>query len=238
MPKYIEELVSQQVRRSELARKKEAESGRYCPNLVVTISRTMGSGARIIARKLAQELGWSLWDKELLDAIAEDAEVSKRVVETFDEKAISEIELITRSALGEYELGGFLYGKHLAKAVAAVSRLGNAIILGRGANFLLPDALSIRIDASFEHRIRNMMAYENLTRQQAEAKLKKSDKERYEFLVRMFGKERVEQAHYDLTIWMDRFTNDDAVEIIKTAIKSWCARLTAQTQATASQEQG
>ncbi len=228
MPKYIEELVSQQIQRSELARKRESEGGQPCQNPVVTISRTMGSGARIVARKLAKDLGWSLWDKELLDAIAQDAEVSKRVVETFDEKAVSEIELFARVALGDYESGGFLYAKHLARAVAAVAQLGNAIILGRGANFLLPDALSVRIDASFERRVQNMMTYENLTRQQAEAKIRTSDKERHEFLVRMFGKERVERAHYDLSIWMDRFSTDDAVEIIKTTIQVWCARLRIQ----------
>jgi cytidylate kinase len=232
MPRYIEELVSQQVRRSELARKIESETGKPCPNLVVAISRTMGSGARIVARKLAQELGWSLWDKELLDAIAENAEVSRHVVEAFDEKTISEIELIARSALGDYESGSFLYAKHLARAVAAVAKLGNAIILGRGANLLLPDALSVRIDASFEHRVKNMMTYENLTRQQAEAKLRASDKERREFLIRMFGKEKVDNARYDLTIWMDRFTTDDAVEIIKAAIRAWCARSDTQQEST------
>lgn len=230
MPRYIEELVSQQVRRSEMARRKEIEAGQPVVNPVVTISRTMGSGARIIARKLAQDLGWSLWDRELLDAMAENAEVSRRVVEAFDEHAISEIEVFVRTALGDYELAGFLYGKHLARAVASVAKLGNAVILGRGANFLLRDALSVRIDASFAHRVRNMMSYENLTREQAEAKLKESDKERREFLVRMFGRERVEQAHYDLALWMDRFRTEDAVEIVKTAIRAWIAGAASQNQ--------
>ena len=148
MPRYIEELVSQQVRRSEMARQKVVKSGATCAYPVVTISRGMGSGAQIIARKLAQDLGWSLWDKELLDAMAENADVSKRVVEAFDEHTISELELFARSALGDYEMGGFLHHKQLAKAVAAIGKLGNAIILGRGANFLLPKALNVRIDAS------------------------------------------------------------------------------------------
>ncbi len=219
MPRYIEELVSQQVRRSEMARKKEIEAGQLGVGPVVAISRTMGSGARIIARKLAQELGWSLWDRELLEAIAEDADVSRRVVEAFDERAMSEIEVFTRTVLGDYELGGFLYGKHLARAVASVAKLGDAIILGRGANFLLPDAFSIRIDASFEHRVRNMIDYESLSRDEAQAKVRASDSERRDFLIRLFGRERVEQAHYDLALWMDRFKTDDAVEIIKTAIR-------------------
>ena len=62
MARYIEELVSQQVRKSELARSKSTVNGQPCGGLVVTISRRMGSGARVIADKLTHDLGWSLWD--------------------------------------------------------------------------------------------------------------------------------------------------------------------------------
>jgi len=224
MPRYIEQLVSEQVRRSELARPKECEKDKVPTKPVITISRRMGSGARIVAAKLAEALGWSLWDRDLIDSMAKDADVSRRVVEAFDEHTISEIDAFTRSVLGDHELGGFIYARHLAKAVAAVAKLGNAIILGRGANFLLPKALNIRIDCSDELRIKNMMNYEALTHEQAEAKLKQSDKERREFLIKMFGREKVENARYDLTIWMDEFRPDDAVEIIKTALCVWCRR--------------
>ena len=220
MPKYIEEMVSRQVRRSEMARQKAVESGKAEAHPVVTISRRMGSGARIVAGKLAADLGWSLWDKELLDAMAENADVSHRVVESFDERTMSELEVIARAALGDHELGGFIYARHLAKAVAAIAKLGNAIILGRGANFLLPDALNIRIDASDKHRIENMTTYENLTRKEAALKIVQSDRERRDFLIRAFGRERVETCHYDLTICTDKFSTADAVEIIKTAMEA------------------
>ncbi len=227
MPRYIEELVSQQVRKSEMARAKTREGEPpICPT--ITISRRMGSGARVIAEKLAHDCGYSLWSKELIDAVAQDAHVSKRVVSAFDEKAISEIEVFTRSILGDYELGGFLYGKHLARAIASIAKLGNAIILGRGANFLLPNALNIRIDATDEHRISNMIKFEDMSRSAAEAKIRASDHERYEFLVRMFGRERVENASYDLTLCMDSFSIDDAVEIVKTAVSRWRKRLEAE----------
>ena len=218
MAKYIEEMVSRQVRRSEIARQKAVENGEAHPGPVVTISRRMGSGARIVAEKLAADLGWSLWDREVLDAMAENADVSKRVVESFDEKAMSEFEVFARSVMGDHELGGFMYMRHLARAAAAIAKLGNAIILGRGANFLLPDALNIRIDAGDKRRIENMVTYEKLTPKEAGLKIVESDRERWEFLVRAFGKERVETCHYDLTICMDHFSPADAVEIIKSAI--------------------
>jgi len=223
MARYIEELVSRQVRRSEITRQRRAEEGVPCTHPVITISRRMGSGARIVAEKLAQDLGWSLWDKELIDAIAQDAVVSRKVVEAFDEHTISEIELFARAALGDHEMGDFIYARHLAKAVAAIAKLGNAIILGRGANILLPSALNIRIDASDKIRIENMIKYENLTREQAEAKIHQSDRDREHFLLNTFSREKVARARFDLTIWMDEFTNDDAVEIIKTAVKLKCA---------------
>lgn len=224
MPRYVEELVAEQIRRSELARRKTPECCEGQSKPVITISRRMGSGARIVAGLLAKELGWSLWDKELIDAIAQDADVSRRVVEAFDEHTVSEIESFARAVLGDHEMGGFLYARHLTKAVASIAEHGNAIILGRGANFILKNALNIRIDASDHLRIRNMMTYEDLTREQAEAKIRQSDRERSEFLVKVFGRETVQNARYDLTIWMDEFRPEDAVEIIKTTLRVWCRR--------------
>ncbi len=224
MPRYIEQMVSEQMSRSELARRRESEKGLPCDHSVVTISRRMGSGARIIAQKLADELGWSLWDKELVNAIAENAHVSRKVAHEFDEHTMSEIELFARGMFGDQERGGFIYPRHLARAVKTIAKLGDAIILGRGANFILPDVLSVRIDASDERRIENMMRYEEMTRDAAIAKLRDSDRERQHFAESVFGKERVESAIYDLTIWMDNFTNDDAVGIILEAIKARCGR--------------
>lgn len=224
MPRYIEQMVSEQVSRSELAKREGIENGMPCDNSVVTISRRMGSGARIVARKLADDLGWSLWDKDLVDAMAENAHVSQRVVRAFDEHTISEIELFARGVFGEQDMAGFIYPRALARALKSIAKLGNAIILGRGANFLLPDALNIRIDASDERRIHNMMEYEKLTREAAEAKIHESDRDRRRFLTSVFGKDRVEHAVFDLTLWMDEFTNDDAVEIIKVAIAARCKK--------------
>lgn len=224
MPKYIEQLVSRQVRKSEVARQREIENGRPCADSVVTISRRMGSGARIIAEKLARELGWSLWHRELVDAIADHAHVSQRVVQAFDERTIGEIELFARGMFGDQEMAGFLYPRHLARAVKSIAKLGNAIILGRGANYILPDALRVRLDASDDVRIANMVKFEGMTPQAATEKIHASDRERHHFLTSVYGRDTVGHAVFDLTIWMDCWTNDEAVQIILAAVKARCAR--------------
>lgn len=219
MPKRIEDLVNVQIMRSELAGKRAEDSGLQTVKPVLTISRTMGSGARIIAQKLAEDLGWSLWDKELLEAICREGSVSHKVVEAFDERSYSDIELLMKDVLGDHEMGGYLYARHLIRAVLGIAHLGNAIILGRGANFILPRALHVRIDAPETLRIQNMMTYENLSQTEAEVKIHKSDKERERFVKKTFGKETTGHCVYHLSLCMCAFTNAGAVEIIKQAIK-------------------
>lgn len=217
MRRSVEEMVAEQLRHSELAREQRTEGGHGVTNPVITISRSMGSGGLIVARKLVEDLGFSLWDKELIDLIALDAEIPAKVVEAFDEKAFSEIELVVLGALGDYDSAGFMYGKHLARTVAMIASVGNAIILGRGANYLLRNALNIRMDASLDKRIANMLQYENIDRHAAEAKLHQSDKERRQFILKVFGKEKFNCSHFDLCLWMDEFSTADAAAIIETA---------------------
>lgn len=219
MPRQIEQLVIQQIRQAELAGNRVSETGLPGRSIIITISRSMGSGARIIAEKLAADLGWSFWSKELLDFMGEDGNISRRVVEEFDEKAHSELETLVDSLLGDKEMGDFIYVRHLAAALKYIQRHGCAVILGRGANFILPDALRIRIDASMEKRIRNMVTFEGMTKESALEKLRRSDRDRQHFIHKTFGKREPSPCSYDLYICMDSFTNDDAVSLIKSALK-------------------
>ena len=218
MPHSIDELVSQQVRRAELARRAQISNGKTGLCNVIAISRTMGSGARIVAQKVADDLGWALWGREILDGMAVNADVSREVIDALDEKSVSEIELLAREMLGDHANPTFYYQAHLAKAIRQVAKLGNAVILGRGASMLLPDALHIRIEASEAYRAHNMVAYENMTEQAALKKIRASDRERERFHIHTFGKAYVKSAHYDVTIFMDRLSTIGAADIVKSAV--------------------
>jgi cytidylate kinase len=148
--------------------------------------------------------------------------VSRKVVEAFDEKAISEIEVLIRGVLGDQETASFRYAYHLAKAAASVAKLGNAVILGRGANHLVPKGLHVRIAASWEHRVANMVRFEGLTRREAEERLHRSDQERRRFLERTYGRDRVRDFQYDIEIWMDNFLPEGAADVVATAVKARC----------------
>src|SRR5260370_37551553 len=53
---------------------------------VITIEREYGSGGADIARKLAEQLGWQLWDQHLTDEIARHLDCESRAVEEHAER--------------------------------------------------------------------------------------------------------------------------------------------------------
>lgn len=54
--------------------------------IMISISREFGSGGRQIAEKVAEDLGLPLYDRNLLDAIAEEKDINAEHLQKFDEK--------------------------------------------------------------------------------------------------------------------------------------------------------
>ena len=57
--------------------------------MIITIGRQHGSGGHDIARALANRLGISCYDKEIVDEAAEGSNFSREVVNSFDEKRVA-----------------------------------------------------------------------------------------------------------------------------------------------------
>ena len=55
----------------------------------ITVEREYGAGGGAIAKKLAERLGWKLWDQALACEIARVAKVDQAVVERMDERCDS-----------------------------------------------------------------------------------------------------------------------------------------------------
>ena len=57
-------------------------------NRVITISREFGSGGRELGRYLADELGWTYYDKQIVSAIAQESELSEEYVARAAERGL------------------------------------------------------------------------------------------------------------------------------------------------------
>jgi cytidylate kinase len=134
---------------------------------VVTIEREYGSGANVIARKLAERLGWKLWDQLLTDDVARTMECDSRAVEQREEtKDPLHYRLLKAFLRGSFE--GSLNAPRLKlvdtdhvrrvteRLVMTAGDEGNAVIVGRGSALYLrdrPDALHVFIYAPFQEKV-------------------------------------------------------------------------------------
>ena len=75
---------------------------------IITVSRQLGSGGDLIARKVAEKLGYEYVDHRLVKEIAEITDTTHEEVEQFDEKAEGRIQFfLKRLLVPEIGPGGF-----------------------------------------------------------------------------------------------------------------------------------
>ena len=125
---------------------------------IVTVEREYGSGGGEIAKSLATQLGWKLWDQLLTEEIARLANCPKAVVEVREERTDPLYYRLFKSFLrGSYE--GSLNAHKLnlvdsetilkitERVVQHAAKTGNSVIVGRGSQHFLrsrPDTLRVR----------------------------------------------------------------------------------------------
>jgi cytidylate kinase len=180
---------------------------------VLTISSEPGSGGRIIAQALAKRLNIDLFDREIVKEIAESAHISGAVIETMEKERFSGVQDFIASLVNDRYLWPGVYLDHLMKVVAAIASHGNAIIVGRGANFLIPldDRLSIRIVAPLETRIQKVAKEFGVRREEAKRRVIHRENKRAAFIRQSFNAEVASPNNYDLVINTQKLDVDSAV---------------------------
>ncbi len=157
----------------------------------VAISREAGTNACDVARLLGQKLGWEVLDRALLDRVAERLHEPRSMLDLVDE---------THSNWAYDVLGAFIdrqivthekYVAGLTRVVRAAGRRGKVVIVGRGAQFLLPPdrGLTVRLLAAEKFRTEQLMKRFSLDQPHARQLMLKTDHDRREFVSRYFHRD-------------------------------------------------
>jgi cytidylate kinase len=197
----IEALVEEQAHRWQLGR--QARDGREAPpRPVVTVSRQHGAGGGEVARALAGELGFDLFDREIIQRIAESTHLSEQVVQALDEKDREVLTDWLAAFASRAYLSPVEYRYHLSRVVGALTRHGGAIILGRGAHLILGqgEALRVHVVAPLETRVRTVMEREGLSEREARRRIVSVEADRKAFLLKHFHADFGDPATYDLVV--------------------------------------
>jgi CMP/dCMP kinase len=179
----------------------------------ITVEREYGAGGGAIARKLADRLGWKLWDDELACEIARLARVDQAAVERLDERCdplfYRLMKVFMRGSLEQsIAIGGMEHFdadsmvRFMTRVIAGAASEGNSVIVGRGAPFLLrdrDDSFHVFVYAPLEEKLHRLRAA-GKTESQALEEIANVDRERVIFVRKYFDMDWPTRELYHLMI--------------------------------------
>lgn len=207
---------------------------------VITVSRELGSGGHTVGLKLAEKLGVRFCDKELIDGLVKEFNLTPTAIEQLKGKKknwfadfVKYLSPGQGAAVFSPEDG--VYGKEYnpdvttddiflaeTEILKGLAEESSCVITGRSGFFVLrdhPNKADIFLTASREHRIERVMRRQGLERSVAEEVIDEVDKGRENYVQRYSGKSRYDARNYHLVLNMDNLTEDEAVDIILTYLK-------------------
>lgn len=193
--------------------------------MIVTIGREHGSGGHDIARALAKELGYTCFDKEIVDTAAENSNFSKEILHSYDEKRVSPYIVPVPHYLGLNE--SFRLNMQVASAqfdaIRSLAEQGNCIFVGRCADYVLrkqPDLVRVFIMADEDYRIKTMMARQGLSEDAARKLIRQVDKDRASYYKYYTDQIWGERENFDLILNSAKIGVDGCVKLIESYIEA------------------
>lgn len=216
MPYFVEKFVNRALARSQAKRLVSFKlKTAWRPD--IAISRDPGSGGKIIAAKLAKRLGWQLFDKELIRKLSQELGIPESEVANVDEHSRSWVSDTFNSIFNPDYVSDIRYVNQLKKLLNHASKSHDLVVLGRGANLILPanKCLRVRVTAPFQHRVKNTYEFEKFpSLEEAAKRVKHIENQRNNFIRQYFGVNPHNPWNYDLVISTDMFTTDQVVDLI------------------------
>jgi cytidylate kinase len=221
--KSIDQILDQQIQKWNLESQRQARAAAARPPLTVTVSRDVGCRGEQLARRLAQELRYDIFDQELIQQVADSAHISASVVATVDEKWRSVMEDWIAGWADHRSLWLDDYLKHLVKVVGAIGRHGRAVIVGRGANFILGrqkefNVWRIRLIAPPERRAEALAQERRMAFEDALKFVARADAERQAFIRKYFNADINDPLNYDMVLNVENITVEEGTALLKAAI--------------------
>ncbi len=203
----------------------------------LTISRECGVGMDVIGGALVDylsdvddstELGWALFDQEMVGKIIEDHNLPKGVAPFLSEKTkfpvVEALEQVLNLHPSEWSL--FNYS---ADTIRNLCRMGNAIVVGRAGNFVTSDmdnTFHIRLVGSLNKRVSHFASRRGIPREQAAKLVKEIDGGREKFVRRYAKADWKVPTFYHLVLNTDDIPFDTVARIMGDSLLEWAHQKT------------
>jgi hypothetical protein len=192
---------------------------------VVTLSRQYGAGGLRVGPALAEALGFTFVDREIVEGAAGRLGVEPEMAEERDERApaiVEEIGLALAAASPEFGIPAIpdLDDRALAEAtkriIMSLADAGGYVILGRGSQAALArrtDACHIALVGDLPDRIQRIMQWQNVAEREARSRCERVDAERAGYVRHFYGKDIRDPLLYDSVLNTSRLGLDVTADL-------------------------
>lgn len=177
---------------------------------IICVGRQIGSGGRIVAKRLAERLGCAFYDRELLALAAKESGFSEKFFEQNDEhkgffRSLFHLHAPHVSDNSFYASDFSQEGlfKFQSDAIRRAASEGPCVFVGRCADYVLRDmegVVSVFITARLEERVRQIMQRKGLDEQAARKVIESGESDRASYYNYYTGKRWGDSSSYDLCI--------------------------------------
>lgn len=186
---------------------------------IIAIGRSYGAGGRSIGKKTAERLRIPYYDSELLEKAAESSGLSRKFLQSIDEKPVDSSMLYRSVGFGtnEYKSIAAQAQKAQREIIEKVAAEGPCVIVGRSADQVLAGThklFRVFVSSGENNRIKRVMERDHISEAEAKKKLSKVDRERAAYYNQRSETRWGAAEGYDLCVDTDWFGIDGASELI------------------------
>ncbi|HVA48864.1 MAG TPA: cytidylate kinase-like family protein [Pirellulales bacterium] len=208
-------------RAREQWRRAPAQTKSAAPAYTITISRESGAGGAAVARELGRQLGWPVYDRELLEQIADQVGLRAELLESLDEKRSHWLTEILESFARVSPMSAASYAHRLAQTILALASHGHCVIVGRGCTSLVPlkASLRVRLIAALDDRTERVCKRLGISKVAAVEHVRFNDAHREGFVKDLFHHSVGDPHDYDLVVNTSRFSIEESARLIIEALR-------------------
>lgn len=194
--------------------------------IVITVTSEAGSGGRIIAKILGIKLKIPVYDKELVDLIAQEGGFTKRFVQAHNEilyRSTAEAFIQNNFSVENFHSKSYtrLYEAQ-ERVISKLAERQNCIIVGHCSNFILKNnknVMNILITADMKNRITYISEKYGLNRHDSQKKIRRQDHNTWEFYLHFTNQDWKDSGNYHLCLNSSLFGYEETADIIEDIVK-------------------
>ena len=184
----------------------------------ITVERKYGSGGHEIAGKLAERLGYRLYDRGVVVETCKRMGLSYETVSSMDEQ--NPVKTFFKAPKNDASLEEKIYQTE-SEIIKEAAQQPGAIFVGRCASEILKDkkCLKVFFTADDDYRLNRAKTVEKIEADKAEEVMRKFDKKRENFFTTNSGAKWGSSEYFDVVINTTDVDVDDVVSMLEAVCK-------------------